>query len=213
MSTANYRRRLSSRELWFIRNHGHRVRNEDLAEIIGRTATAARLLKAAYSTHTGAPLISLETAKEIFMHGTLVSDIRLAYDRLDTAQKRWEERQIIDLKCMVGKKPIKDIARDLGKSQVATRYKAIRMGLGVTMFTISRLAKMLRVPVATVEGWTRAKSGRRGGYRVRRYIEGRFVMVHKEDAEWLLEHKELARRGEFEDHPGKLHEYELEETE
>ena len=141
------------------------------------------------------------------MHGAAIPDIRLAYDRLEASQKDWEERQITDLKCRVGKEPLKEIARDLKRSQVATRYKAIREGLGVTMYTISRLAKMLQVPILTVEGWTRRSHGRSGAVRVRKYKEGRFTVIHKDDAEWLIEHKGQARRGEFEEHPGKLHEF------
>lgn len=200
--------RLKPHEKQFIEEYGHRVRARDLAIIMGRTFHAAKWLKRRYAPKKAGIRMSAQAAqlnlKRIKRCECEYTDLRFKYVRTDTAGLWWEEWQIAELRSDCCKKPLTTIARNIGKSFKATQKKAARLGLDPYAYSIRQLARRLLVPVSQIKDWTEDRSGYSTGHKVRWYRDHRRIMIHKDDAEWLLEHRDLARSGDFPDHPGKL---------
>jgi predicted transcriptional regulator len=195
-----------------LKRYGHRIRARDIAEIIGCSLKAAEQMKSRHCRSRTGSRLSLETAREIFTQlkqGLPVSavDIRLSYTRAITTGLRWEDWQLSELKGSIGRRPLKAIADDLGRNRESVYHKAQRLKLMPFKYTVSYIARKLMLTRDTVMAWLSPGSGRTKGYRLRWYVDGRFKLIHRADAEWLLDSRKRARGDDFLDHPGKLMEY------
>jgi len=211
MKVRSYRH-MNMKQRLYMRRYGHLVKARDLAKILGCSEESAYYWKRKYAQRdtrrARQASISLETAKRMYEHGALEPDVRYKFSGKDTTTKRWEQWQVNEIKSRAGKEPLKDIAASVGKSVNACRQKSRRLGINPVEHTVRNLALRLDMPVVTVAGWIQYESGKTAGFRLRHHREGRFVVIHRDDAEWLLDHIEVAWCGDFEDHPGKLWEFE-----
>jgi hypothetical protein len=85
------------------------------------------------------------------------------------------------LKERVGRFAAAQMARELGRSELAVRRRLRELNLAreQTRYSTRELARLLRLAARTVARWRRLKL-------VRCYREGQRICIHGEDAAWLL---------------------------
>lgn len=205
-------KRLKPYEKRFLRRYGARVRSRDLAEILERGLGAIEDLKRRYCPGRNGVRMSKSAARrtldQLKRNGPAFVDLRLKHCDVNTAGNRWEEWQVVELRCLIGEKSLEIIARRLGKTYSAIYFKCRRLKLKPFAYTVTRVARALLLPESTVISWTKEYSGQETGYKVRWYREGRFQIIYRDDAEWLIDNRDRARSGDFPDHPGRLMELE-----
>lgn len=207
MSKRNYRR-LTPGEKRFLKRYGHRIRIRDLAKIMNLSFHAAERMKSRYCHRSKGSRISLTTAK-LNLQRCLwrlpgYPDLVMRTQPQPMSADRWEDWQLAHLRCTIGKEPLAFIGKHLGKSRWAVYRKAREIGLHLSDHRIGRIARRLKVLQADVVRWISPGSGDGTGFKVRWYRDGRYKIIHRDDAEWLLANPQKARAGCFPDHPGKL---------